>query len=345
MKLEEQILFAKRLAILLKAEIPIAAALAMLRDQTATTGGKALVNRLIVDVENGLPLSAALAKQKKMFGLFAINIVKVGEAGGGLADNLQHLAEELKKQQQLKSKVKGALIYPGFIVVATLGITALLSLYVFPKILPIFTSFRFALPLPTRILMAVTNFAAHKFWLLGLGLVALAAVMVLLLRLPAIRLVVDGLIIKLPFLGKMLQSYFLANTCRTLGLLLGSNVHIVDAARIAAITSSSLVYRGELHMLAQRLARGEKISRHLSERAAVFPSLVPQMASVGEMSGNLSGSFLYLAEIYEQEVEDAAKNLSSLIEPVLMVGMGAVVGFVAISIITPIYQITQNIKP
>ncbi len=345
MKLDDQILFAKRLAILLKAAVPIAEALGMLRDQSPGKRTKKLINELIVDVENGLALSSAFLKRKKIFSLFGINIIKVGEAGGSLGDNLQYLSEELKKQQQLKSKVLGALIYPSFIVVATLGITALLSLYVFPKILPVFSSFSFALPLPTRILMATTAFLTKNSWMVGLGFVVAVGACLVLLRHPRIKLFSDSLIIKLPILGKMFQSYYLSNTCRTLGLLLRSNVHIIDGVRIAAITCTSLVYRQELHSLAQGLARGEKVSSHLSASPGVFPALVPQMISVGEMSGNLGASLLYLAEIYEQEVSDISKNLSNLIEPVLMMGMGTVVGFVAISIITPIYQITQNIKP
>ncbi len=344
MKINDQILFAKRLSILLKAAVPIAEALAMQRDQSPGRKIKKLINQLIIDVENGMALSAALKKSKNLFSMFAINIIKVGEAGGSLAENLQYLSEELKKQQMLKSKVMGALIYPGFIVVATLGITALLSLYVFPKILPVFSSFNFSLPLPTRILMAITTFMTKKSWVAGLGLAGVGAAIILLLRIPTMRLLRDKFVIKIPVLGTMLQSYFLSNTCRTLGLLLQSNMHIIDAIRIAAVTSGNLVYRKELHLLAQGLARGEKISSHLAGNSAVFPPLMPQMVSVGEMSGNLGGSLLYLAEIYEQQVADISKNLSNLIEPVLMIGMGSVVGFVAISIITPIYQITQNIK-
>lgn len=345
MTLNDQILFAKRLAILLKAEVPITDALGMMRDQSNNKANNQLLNKLIIDLQNGLPLSAGLARHKKLLGLFGINIIKIGEAGGSLGENLEYLSGELKKRQELKSKVVSAFIYPGIIVAATLGITGLLTLYVFPKILPVFQSFNFTLPFATRFLIGLTNFATHKLWVVLTGAGLSILLFIGLMRLPAARVIFDREILRLPFVGKLLQSYFVANICRSLGLLLQSHVHIVDATRITAVTATNLVYRRELHNLAGTLARGEKMSSQLAGQSKLFPPLVNQMASVGEMSGNLSSSFLYLADIYEQEVSDMAKNLSTLIEPVLMVGMGTVVGFVAISIITPIYQITQNIKP
>ena len=342
---QDRILFAKRLALLLKAGVPILESLQMLKEQTSGKGSAIILDGLITDVANGQLLSAGLAKYKKSFGDFALNIIQVGEATGQLHENLHYLSEELKKQQELRKKVLASLVYPAFVVVATVIITLLLTLYVFPKILPVFQSFHFQLPWTTRLLMGFTNLILRHFLYFIILLVALPAGFLYLLRLRGFRLLFERVVLGLPLIGNMFRSYYAATICRNFGLLLNSNVPIVDAIRITARTTSHGIYQDELRRIAGHVTRGEKISRCLAETIFLFPPIVHQMVSVGELTGNLSGSFLYLAEIFENEVDESAKNLSSLIEPLLMIGMGLAVGFVAVSIITPIYQITQNLHP
>ncbi len=341
----DRILFAKRLAVLLKAGVPILESLKMLKEQTVGKRRLVVIEGLIADVSGGQALSAGLLKYKKSFGDFAIHIIQVGESTGQLHESLHYLAQELQKRGQLQKKIIAALVYPVFVVVATVAITLMLTLYVFPKILPVFQSFHFPLPLPTRILMAFTDIVLKHIGYFFLGFTVLIAGFFYLLNVPWFRFLCDRIMLRLPLLGPMFRSYFIATMCRNFGLLLQSGVPIVDAATITSRTISHSGYKLELRRLAKHIARGEKIAPFMEMNNFLFPPSVRQMVSVGELTGNLSGSFLYLAENYESEVDESAKNLSGLIEPLLMVGMGLAVGFVAIAIITPIYQITQNLHP
>jgi len=338
-------MFAKRLSILVKAGVPILEALNLLARQARTRSQRAMFAALIRDVENGQYLSKSMLQFDKVFGDFAINIIRVGEVSGTLHENLNYLAEELKKKQILRRKIVGALVYPIFIVFATLGIAGMLTVYVFPKILPIFHSLNFELPFTTRALIAVSDFLVqYGWWVLG-GVAAAVIAFTLALRLMPVRLLVDRIFLKMPIFGSISQSYHMANLSRTLGLLLKSEVMIVEAAAITANTLNNLVYRRELRVVSENLRKGEKISTHLFKREHLFPPMMSQMITVGESTGNLSETLLYLSDIYEHEVDEATKNLTSLIEPVLMIFMGVIVGFIAISIITPIYGITQNLQP
>jgi len=279
---------------------------------------------------------------EKIFGQFAVNIVRVGEASGTLAQNLNYLADELKKKQVLRQNIIGAMVYPSFIVVATLGITILLTAYVFPKILPIFQSFKSQLPWSTRFLIAASSGLQHYWIHILAGLVALSIILALLLRIGSVKLWFDRNNMRLPFFGTMFRNYYVANFTRTLGLLLKSELGIIDSLRIVGDTLGNTAYRREFFRISEGVGRGEKISDGMQDRL-LFPSMTMQMVAVGETSGNLSFSLLYLSDMSEDELDCATKNLSTSIEPVLMIFMGLLVGFIALSIITPIYGITQNL--
>lgn len=342
--IQDQVLFAKRLSVLVRSGVPILQGLQMLRKQ-AKGSSQVIFHSLVEDVEKGRTLSTGMGRYNKVFSDLAINIVRIGEVSGTLHENLEYLAEELRKKQALRKKVLSALIYPIFIVVATFGITTLLLFYVFPKILPIFQSFQAELPWTTRSLIFLSNLIVHQGLWIGLGLIVLVVAGIYLWRIPSIRILLQRVILSMPFLGKVSQSYHMSNLCRTLGLLLKSEVMIVEAANIAAKSSTSLVYRRELMQAAENLTRGEKISTYLEARTKLFPIMLSQMVAVGENTGNLSESLFFLAELYENEVDEMTKNLSTLLEPILLVFMGMIVGFMAVSIITPIYELTQYLQP
>lgn len=342
---QEQILFAKRLAFLMRAGVPILESLKLIQQQIRTKAGKLMFEQVVKDVSAGHFLSTALAKHSKLFNEFAINIIRVGETGGMLSDNLNYLAEELKKKQALKKKVMSALFYPIFIVVATLGIVILLTVVVFPKVLPIFSSINIPLPLSTRILIQVSHlFLAHG-WLMLFGIIAIMVGFIFALQNIQFKKIIDGLTLRLPIAGSISQSYYMANFCRTMGLLLKTDSRLSEAIKIAARTTENLVYRDQILNISEVVARGQKISDYMNKHPRVFPLMASHMVAIGETAGNLSETFLYLADMYEQDVDELTRNLSSLIEPVLMVFMGLLVGFVAISIITPIYSITQKLHP
>jgi len=343
---KEQTFFVKRLSFLVKAGIPIREALVMIREQTRKKNYALILDKVIDNISNGQSLAASLSRLKNTFSDFAINIIDFGEQGGILPENLEYVAEELKKKQALRKKIISAMIYPAIITVATLLITIFLMVYLFPKIIPIFVSIRTDLPLSTQIVIFISNFIKNYGLVSLVILIIISAVFVIITkRNPKIRLNVDKFILKVPLVGKIVQGYNIANFTRTMGLLLKSGVTMNEALPIGAKVTSNSVYKKEFKTLAGVANRGEKISTYLIKQNSLFPEIVPQIISVGEYSGNLSNSLIYLSEMYEAELEDLTKNVSSLIEPALMVFMGILVGFVAISIIAPIYGITQHLSP
>ena len=343
---KEQALFAKRMSFLVKAGVPLVEALSLIQEQTRSKSKARAFALIIDDVNNGQFLAASLSKHKRMFGDFAVNLIRVGEESGILSQNLEYLAEELKKKEILRRKVLGALAYPVIITVATFGITTALILYVFPKILPIFSSLHVNLPLSTRILIAISNFLiGYGLWLFLAIAVATVVFLFTLNKIAAVRHVVHRSILSLPIFGNLIRSYNLANFTRTLGLLLRSGVRLTNATIMVSETTPNLAYRRAFERVTERVLHGEPMSRELGTDQKLFPDLVPHMIAIGESTGSLSQTLLYLSELYESEVEEKTKNLSTAIEPVLMIVMGVLVGFIAVSIITPIYEITQNLHP
>lgn len=342
--LKDQVFFAKRLSFLMNAGISIVDGLHVLREQATSKSQHRMLELVLVDITNGQTLATAFGKFPRAFSQFSIHLIKIGESSGTLAQNLEYLADELKKSQILRRKVIGALIYPVVITVATIGITAFLMMYLFPKIVPVFASLHMELPLPTRIVMAISTFLQH-WGLLTLAVLVVAAFggNLLLGRHIAVRRFFDRVVLGVPVFGPMIRSYNLANVSRTLGLLLKSGVKLSDALMIASETTKNVVYSEACRDVARAVIRGERVSTHLREYPKTFTDVFAHLVAVGEESGTLPRTLDYLSDMYEGEVEDFTKNLSTLIEPVLMIIMGILVGFIAISIITPIYSITQNL--
>jgi len=341
--LQEKIILIKRLSLLLKANIPIVDALSMIEKQTASKTVQSIVHEVTIRVKEGISLSAGLSPYVKIFSAFAINIIRIGESSGSLHENLLYLSEELKKKKQLRQKITTALLYPLFIVVATLGITVLLTVYVFPKIIPILQGFHGKLPFTTRVLVTLSSLFIHHGITIFVAIIFVIAVFIFLVRQSIVRFWFDGFILQIPLFGSMFRSYYSCNLCRTLGTLLKNQVPISRAIEIVIETTENVVYKKNLRNGLEKVQAGQLLSEQFFN-TTLFPVMLAQMIHVGEKTGDLSGSCLYLADLYEQELEDLTKSLASLIEPVLMVCMGLLIGFVAISIITPIYQLTQNLS-
>jgi type IV pilus assembly protein PilC len=344
LSLKEQTHFIKRFAFLIRAGIPVVECLHILREQAKSKSHARVLDLIIEDALNGRALSKSFAKFPHLFNNFAVYIIKVGESTGMLNQNLAYLAEELKKKHQMKKKIVGAFVYPAVITAATIGITIFLMAYLFPKLLPVFSSLHVELPLPTRIIIALSAFLS-KWWIACiLGFIAFVVLILVALRTsPKFHLFFDRACLKLPIVGMVIRYYNVGNSSRTLGLLLKSGVPLSEALPITAETTSNLVYKKEWNDLTAVVIRGEEISTRLLTRQEQFPDVFAHLIAVGERSGTLSETLVYLSEMYDNEVDEFTKNIATLIEPVLMIIMGIIVGFVAISIIAPIYSITQNL--
>ncbi len=340
----EKIIFAKRLAMLVRSGIPLAAALEMLAAQAGRRQSKAAIARLRDLAVSGKTLAKAMEMSGNYFENFAVNIVAVGEASGNLAQNLEYLADELRRRRELKRNIIGALVYPALILFAAAAIVVLMAVYVFPKILPIFLGLKAQLPASTRALIAAGIFLKNYWFYFLLAGFAAAAAWPFLMRSPRRRLFFDRLVLRFLFFGPILRNYCLANSGRAASLLLRGNSDLVGALKIAGKSAGNAAYQKAFEAVAASVSRGEDIGFAMARDRFLFPPLAAQMAAAGQAGGNLDAALMYVAQMYEEEMNAAIKNLSIVIEPALMIFVGGLVGFVAISIITPVYGIAQNLR-
>src|SRR3989344_1457821 len=342
--IQEKIDFARHLAIVTKAGLPVIEGLRVIRAQVTSKVLKEVIDRMVGDVEKGQSLADSLEMHKHIFGDFFINIIRVGETSGTLAQNLLYLAEELKKAKKLKSKIKSAMVYPMVILAATFGITAFLTFVVFPKILPVFSGLNIELPATTRFLISILDFSkAYGLYVL-IGAVVFFVVFRILLRVQSVKYMFHRSIFFIPVVSGLMIYINMANFSRILGLLLKSGIRIVEAMIITSNTFENMVYRRVIGKAEDRIRRGEQLAEYLTEHGKFFPLLLTGMIKIGENTGNLEENLVYLADYYVEEVDNKIAALTSLLEPVLLLVMGVMVGFVAISIILPIYSISSGLS-
>lgn len=343
MSLKDKMLFARHMDMMTRSGMQILDALEILKKQTTSKAFLRMLDGLIEDVRNGQFLSVGMTRYRNVFGDFFINLVRVGETSGTLSENFKYLAEELAKKGELQSKIRGAMAYPIIILFATLGITGLLSFFIFPKILPVLRSLNTALPLSTRMFIASSEFLFAYGLYLFLGAVIFFIAFFMLLRIRRFRLAWHNFILKIPYVGRLSTEINIIGLSRTLNLLLHGGVKIVEALDITADTLSNFVYQDEVRRIADTVRRGEPMSRAMVDNPRLFPATYAQMSSVGENTGKLDETMIFLADFYESELDNSTKSMSNVLEPVLLLFMGGIVMFVAIAIITPIYALTQNL--
>jgi len=341
--LQEKINFSRHLSIVIKAGLPLIDGLRVIKNQLTSKMLIKIVDRMIEGIDRGQSLADSLEDHKNIFGDFFINIVRVGEASGTLSQNLVYLSEELKKSKDLKRKVKSALVYPIIILIATVAITAFLTFVVFPKIIPVFSGLDIELPATTKILISVLDFSKNYGWLLLGGIIALLIGLKFLSRVKAVKYLLHRSVFFIPTVSNLVAYVNIANFSRILGLLLRSGVRIVEAITITSGTFDNLVYRRILSKAEDEVRRGEQLAEYLSKYSKFFPPLLTGMVQIGENTGNLEENLFYLADYYTEEVDNKIHGLTNLLEPVLLLVMGLLVGFVAISIIMPIYSISQGL--
>lgn len=342
---QDRINFARHLSLVVKAGLPVFEGLKIIEEQTESALLKRVVESLIEDVNSGKFLADGLQKYEHLFGLFFINIVRVGESSGTLAKNLLYLAEELGRQKALQTKVRSAMVYPLVILIATIGVAGFLTFYVFPKLVPVFASLNVQLPLTTQILLATLNFLkAYGLYTLGGLIVFVIGARFILKKVKPIRYFFDRMLVFIPVVSDLTVSVNMVNFTRVLALLLKSGVKIVESLEITRNTFNNLVYSQIIENSKDEIKKGGQLGLYLSTEKRFFPPLVSGMVRIGESTGNLEENLEYLAGYYDEEVDNKLHSLTSLIEPLMLLVMGLLVGFVALSIITPIYSISQGIK-
>lgn len=341
---KERIGFFRYLGIMTESGVPLEKSIATIHSQTRSTAMHRALHIMLADAAAGEFLSTSLKKMPHLFDALIIQLVGVGEESGTLTQTFLHISEYLDKARDLRGKITAALLYPIIVVIGTLGIALYMLFVLLPQLRPLFTSLNVKLPWTTRVVLTVSTFVIDKWPFLLIGVIVAAIILSLLLRVKKFRYAVDWLMIRLPIFGPVVVKTQITEFSRIISTMLKSGINIVEAFKIASEAINNRVYRRSLKQIASSIQEGQSISTYLLKEHRLFPPFVSQMVSVGEETGRLDESFLYLANFSEKEVDDATKNLTTLLEPLLMVGIGIMVGFIAISIITPIYQLTTGIS-
>lgn len=342
---QDKLLFTKHLDTMIKAGIPIDEALETLVDQAKSPVFNKILSKVLSDVENGQSLSKSLEKHPKVFDQFFISLIQVGEESGTLEENLSFLSKQLAKDYRLRSKVRGAMFYPALVFSAAIILGGFISFFILPKLVDFFQSFDIELPLTTRLLLIISNIMKNYGLYILIGLIVGAILFRIIIRLSAIRPKWHALLLRLPLFGKMIVYGQLSRFARNFGTLIKSGVPITKSLNITASTLSNLKFRNDLASVEELLAKGKNIGETLkSKNYFEYPPIVSRMIAIGEKTGKLDETLLYLGDFYEDEVDDLSKNMSTVLEPFLLVAIALVVGFVALAIISPIYELTGSIR-
>ncbi len=341
----EKILFARILATLLKSGINIADALVILEEQFLGRF-KNIVRKIRKDVEDGITLSAALAKHPGYFNQVYVGLVQVGEKSGRLIQTLNKVAEQQEKDLELMRKVQSSALYPIIVFISLLALAALLSYYILPQLVVVFMSFNMPMPLTTRMLLWLAAFIRDYGFFLLIGFIILAVLIYFLLKVEKIKTYWQGFLLSLPFLGPLFKKINLARFTRILGILLQSGVSINEALTVTINSLDNKVYKRQLEKVKEKVISGFSLGEAIDDlyKTNLFPKLVSQMISVGERTGTLDDNLFYLADFYEKEVDNVSKNFASVIEPILLIVVGFVVAFIAVAIISPIYEFIATLS-
>jgi len=341
-KLEDKVIFSRQFATMINAGVPIAQSLNILQQQSESPKLKAAVADLTKQVTGGATLANAMAAHPDVFDNIYVNMVRAGETGGLLDQVLDRLATQQEKDAEIVSKVKGAMIYPGVITTATVGAFFFLMTVIVPKLSSIFEDAGADLPIYTKILLVISKFLVSYWWMIIGGVVVAAVLYVRWHRTQAGRRVVDKLMLKAPIFGPIIMKVNVARFARTFGSLMASGISVLDAINATKSALSSTVYQDELAIVAEKVKNGKPMSEQI-KASPYFPAIVGQMLSVGEETGKVDEILLKLADFYEKEVDNVVAGITSIIEPILIMVLGGMVGFIVISVFGPISDIGNHV--
>jgi len=342
-KSEQLVIFSRQLATMVDSGIPISPALDVLSDQMEDRGFKQMLRKIRDDIEAGASLSEAMGRHPKAFSEFFVNMVRAGESSGRLDEILDRVAAYLEKVNTLQNKVRASLFYPAFVSLLAFGITTFLIVVIVPKFKEIFTALGGQLPLPTRMLLGLSEFMGKYLVLEVIGLIALAAAARTYINTPNGRLWFDQMTLRVPVIGKLLQKVVIARFSRTLSTLVKSGVPILSSLEIVAKTAGNKVVDRAVMTARSSIKEGENIADPLAH-SKVFPVMVTRMIAVGEKTGELEKMLSKIADFYENEVDAAVTALTSLIEPLVIAVLGVVIGGIVIALFLPVFQISTLVS-
>ncbi len=342
--LKEKMVFARNLSVMISSGLPVSRAIQNLSVQTKNKKFKTILAEVDENLQKGTSLSDSLRKYPRVFNDLFVNMVKVGEAGGTLEESLNMIANQLEKDHDLIGKVRGAMMYPAVILVAMGGIGFLMLTFILPKMTAVFKDMEVALPKPTLIVIAFSDALRNHMVLFCISLVAFVFFIKFFLGTEIGKKTLSFITIRIPAIKNIVIKVNCARFARIYSSLLKSGVSVVDALNIVSSTLGNYFYKKAINDGIEKVQKGINLSKVISSYPNIFPPLVPQMLEVGEETGKIEMVLLKLAEFYEDEVEQITKNMSSIIEPILMMLIGTAVGFFAIAMLQPMYSLMDTIK-
>jgi len=337
---KELVLFSRQFSTLVTAGVPIVQGLGILIDQVESPFFKAIITKIREDIEQGISITDALKKHPKAFSELYVSMIKAGEVGGILDTILERLSTYLESTEELKGKVKGAMVYPAVISTVAGCVTLFLIIFIIPTFQSIFSSFGSELPLPTRVLIGLSGILRHYFILIIAFPIASFFGFKRIRDTDKGRYITDYYALKLPLFGILLKKLAVAKFSRTLGTLMKSGVPILQALETVGKTSGNTVVEKAIEMTCASVREGESIADPL-KKTAVFPPMVIQMVAIGEATGTLDTMLSKIADFYDQEVDVSVKGLTSMIEPLIMVAMGIVIGAIVLAMFMPMFEMGQ----
>ncbi len=342
LNLKERIIFTEQLAVMLNAGITLLQALKSLEEEAQNKKSKRLFGALATELEGGTPFSKILEKYPESFSEVYSHMVKSAEKSGNLADILLKLTDQQRKEYDLKGKVKGALIYPAVVSVLLVGVITLVITFVIPRLSSLFTETGTALPLSTRIVLALSNFMTTKWYVLVIIIGGIIFGLKAMYKTYRGRRILDGIKLKVPIIGGFTSKAIIARFAQTFSFLSQAGVPVLEIFETLKGVMGNAIYADEIERMSREVENGTPLSTSI-RKSKHFPAMVGQLVKVGEQSGDLAGMFKVLGNFFEKEVDTMAKNLSTLLEPIIMIIMGVVIGFILIAVLQPIYGLINAV--
>lgn len=340
---KELVVFFRQLAILIEARVPIVVSLSAINEQTTNKYFVKVIQEMINDIEDGMSFSGAMEKHKDVFSTLSINIIKAGEASGNLKKSVDYVAENIEKNYTLASRVKSALIYPALVLVVFFIIGFLVVSFIIPKLTGIIKEMNADIPWYTQVVITVGDFMSTYWWAVAIVIIAFVGAFFYYLNTEEGKTEWDQIKIKLPIVGPIFRFVYITRFAENLAVLLSGGIPIIRSLTIVSSVINNVVFENIFLAAAEEVKRGGNMSTVLRKNSDI-PPMVTHMVKIGEESGQIDSVLGHIARFYDQETEVMTKNLSTLLEPLLMIFIGIAVGFMAFAILMPIYNIAGQIK-
>ncbi|OHA26709.1 MAG: hypothetical protein A3C06_00130 [Candidatus Taylorbacteria bacterium RIFCSPHIGHO2_02_FULL_46_13] len=341
--MKEKIMFAHNLGAMLEAGLALSRALSVIERQTEKKGFKEVVQKISAGINRGITLSEAIKDFPAVFPPLFVSMVKAGEESGSLPKTLKSISTQMMNTYLLQKKIRGAMIYPAIIICVIIGISILMLTYVVPTMTSVFSSLNVELPWNTKLIIYASSAVTNHTILVVTLLVGAAVLLYFSWQTPRGKRFIDAVILRLPVIKGIAQEANSARTGRTLSSLLSSGVEVLQALEITADVVQNSYFKEVLLGAIERVKKGESLSMVFSEHTKFYPAFVGEMVSIGEETGKLAEMLGNVADYYEEEVSQKTKDLSVIIEPVLMIVIGCAVGFFALSMLAPMYSLVNVI--